>query len=197
MMGISLAMTHIEQIGEWQERTKSNVLVDGTFQYLKWNDVVRENSSLLNKEYTFRIVCPTKSLVIHGVRFSYMLLPAGKREDIDYSCENISGSDGIFNLAGARQIMRRLNMEESNKKLRRYIAGRRGDLQGWVFGQTLGEPSCSYYVFAKPLINKESCITMGQDFFDLAGFDEYVRFNLLTPPDVLEEIATGSPIKPG
>jgi len=50
------------------------VVVDGTFQYLQWAWPERcERTSTLLRERTIRLVCPTKSLALHGIRFACLL----------------------------------------------------------------------------------------------------------------------------
>ncbi|GAA0682116.1 hypothetical protein GCM10010193_39780 [Kitasatospora atroaurantiaca] len=58
----------LEYIGDWQRDTGSLVFVDGTFQYMRWDGELREDSALLPAEQTLRLVCPTKYLSIHGYR---------------------------------------------------------------------------------------------------------------------------------
>jgi aspartate/methionine/tyrosine aminotransferase len=127
--GMPLSVTHIDRIGRWQRQTGSLVLVDGTFQYAKWNQSdIGELSSRLPADLTFRVVCPTKALAIHGVRFSYMLLPSRLREEIRYPCSNLTGATGTFNDWAAVRMMEQMNSPARNTLLTEYIAYRHDSL---------------------------------------------------------------------
>jgi aspartate/methionine/tyrosine aminotransferase len=100
IFGAPLHQDTVEQLANWQQSTDSIVVVDGTFQYLKWGDSIQvESTSILAQDKTIRIVCPTKSLCVHGVRFAYALLPDGWREQIRYPCSNACGANSAFDLA--------------------------------------------------------------------------------------------------
>jgi aspartate/methionine/tyrosine aminotransferase len=189
MTGVSLKQRHLERILAWQRETGSHVFIDGTFQYLGWGKTEkREHSSMLEKSLTFRLVCPTKTLALHGVRFAYLLLPSESREDIRYAASNISGASGSINVMASHIVMKKLNSDQGNTKLLTYIKRRYEYFRGRLFDNEIGQPTSSYYVFARPKISTEKCLLMDQDFFDITAYPEHVRFNLLMPEASVEEL---------
>ncbi|PVZ08216.1 aspartate/methionine/tyrosine aminotransferase [Actinomycetospora cinnamomea] len=184
VFGVPVAAEHFDALKVWQQRTESTILVDGTFQYSKWDERDRqEQSSLLEPELTFRLVCPTKSLSVHGVRFAYMLLPPDQNESIRYPCSNITGSTPSSADAAATSLMEQLLTEESNYRLLRYVQKRFRRLQeeGFLLPGTR-EPIASYYCFAKlsPRVANDT-LKMDQRFFGIKGWEDFVRVNILAP----------------
>jgi hypothetical protein len=164
----------------WQAQTGSLILVDGGFQYMRWDTTNRkEASSMFDRELTFRSICPTKALAVHGVRFSYTLLPRAYQEDMRYAYANACGSSCIFSHKAACRIMKVLNARDSNCELLRYIQGRYNQLVGrHVFIDDIGAEA-TYFVFAKLLGDASQYIAMGQEFFDTTNYPDHVRFNVL------------------
>ncbi|MGW2177823.1 pyridoxal phosphate-dependent aminotransferase [Streptomyces sp. NPDC001732] len=184
VFGTTVHERQIEQIARWQRRTGSVVLVDGTFQYARWDRSSRaEPTSRLEPDLTFRLVCPTKSLAVHGTRFAYLLLPPEFRESIRYACANITGATGAANEHFARRIMEVLDSEESNDALVHHIqAERERLLVSGVIRTEATRPEAGYYTFAVlDDASMKEAIVMDQRFFGLDGFDDHVRVNLLYP----------------
>jgi len=66
----------LKQLADWQKKTGSIIFVDNSFSYMDWNrSIKKEPSVVLDPNLTLRLVCPTKSLCLHGLRFSYLLCP--------------------------------------------------------------------------------------------------------------------------
>jgi aspartate/methionine/tyrosine aminotransferase len=174
----------IERIARWQRRTGSLVLVDGTFQYARWDrGSRREPTSRLEPDRTFRIVCPTKSLAVHGTRFAYLLLPPQHRQSLRYACANITGATSAANERFALRIMEVLDSDESNDALVAHIQSERHRLlESGVIRSEAAPPEAGYYTFA--VLNDESmkeAIVMDQRFFGLHDLVAHVRVNLLYP----------------
>lgn len=184
-MGKAIVEEYIDQIVSWQKKTGSYVIVDGAFQYMKWDIKKRhEYTSKLDKELTFRSICPTKALAIHGLRFSYTLLPGRHQEDMRYAYANSSGSACIYSDKAARRIMEVLNSEKSNSELLEYIMKQYHKYIGRsLFVDVIGA-EMTYFIFVRMLGDQSKYITMDQDFFDTTNYPGFVRFNLLLPQKI-------------
>lgn len=184
-MGRSISAEYIEQIKEWQAKTGSHIIVDGAFQYMKW-DINKRNepTSGFDKDLTLRTLCPTKSLALHGVRFSYTLVPKRYWEDMRYAYANSFGSSCVFSHYAAKRIMKVLNSAESNIELLKFIQARyRYFLKRDVFIDDIGAEE-TYFIFVKMKGDTSRYICMDQDFFDTINYPNYVRFNVLLPHDI-------------
>ncbi|WP_327275010.1 pyridoxal phosphate-dependent aminotransferase [Streptomyces sp. NBC_01224] len=184
VFGTTVHERQIEKIAQWQRRTGSLVLVDGTFQYTRWDRSSRaEPTSRLDRDLTFRLVSPTKSLAVHGTRFAYLLLPPELRETVRYACANITGATSAANEHFARRIMEVLDSDESNDALVRHIQAERDRLlDSGVIRAEAGLPEAGYYTFAVlDDASMKDAIVMDQRFFGLDRFDNHVRVNLLYP----------------
>jgi len=173
----------IDAVRRWQERTGSTVIVDGTFQYLKWDwPARREGSTRLIRDQTIRLICPTKSLAIHGIRFAYLLGPARLLKGLRWVCDNTTGSASTFDLHTAAHLMDVLSSPDSNRHLLAYIRARYSELRNNNFiSRTAYEPDCGYYVFGQVGRSERTDLFMGADYFELDGYDDFVRVNLLSP----------------
>lgn len=146
----------INQIIEWQKITESIVFVDGSFQYTQWNLVHFEETSKLDPNLTFRIICPTKAIAIHGYRFSYALVPVETKEEYTYMYENICGSTPLRNLVFSHQAMKILLSNESNSKITNYIRNIYLKLKESSVLEPIVEPNSGYFIFAKLKCDKEN-----------------------------------------
>jgi len=104
-----------KQLREWQDKTGSIIFVDGSFSYMDWYTSKKiEPSRILNPYLTFRLICPTKALCLHGLRFSYLLCPAKfSREIARISCSNI-GSGCYFSHAQREKIFNEMIKDKPN-----------------------------------------------------------------------------------
>jgi len=185
IMGARVDAAYWKTIRCWQFETNSLVFVDGTFQYFGWegNGSCPEASANLDRELTFRLVCPTKSLALHGARLAYLLLPKAFREDIRYACSNTIGATSAFESVCAHQLLEVLTSPSSNSALIEYVKERYATLRAsGAFSDVASEPNSTYYVLVRlnPEI-EEHCLCMHQRFFGLTEFDGFVRYNLLGP----------------
>lgn len=171
----------IHKIREWQKKTGSVVFVDGSFQYTKWNQPHFEHTASLDHDLTFRVVCPTKALAIHGYRFSYAIVPETERELFTYLYENMCGSTPLRNLLFAQQAMTVLGSNTSNKKILNEIEMSFNLLMKRGAITPVGTPDCGYFIFAKLKESMRNIIAMDESYFELSGYPEYVRVNLIAP----------------
>jgi aspartate/methionine/tyrosine aminotransferase len=182
IFGTTVHEDNIEKLSQWQSHTGSVIFVDGTFQYAKWSPAdIEELTSRLDPDLTFRLICPTKSLAVHGVRFAYTLLPERLREAIRYPCANITGATGASNERYALKLMEVLSSAERNRALVEHIRDTHHRLRtaGLIIDEPF-TPIASYYTFARMDARAMAdAIVMDQRFFELTGFDGMVRVNLL------------------
>lgn len=181
--GRAVSEDTIDAIRRWQDRTGSTVIVDGTFQFLKWHSQEKkEGSAELNREHTIRLICPTKSLALHGIRFAYLLGPARLLERIRWICDNITGSVSTFDMHCAKRIMRVLASPNGNRNLREYIVARYSELRanGYI-ERTIVEPNCGYYVFGNVSRREKLDLFLDCRYFEVVAPTEFVRINVLSP----------------
>ncbi|ONK13441.1 hypothetical protein [Streptomyces sp. MP131-18] len=175
----------LERIARWQRRTGSFVLVDGTFQYVRWDRSSREEPTSRPEQdlTTFRIVCPTKSLAVHGKRFACLLLPPAFREPVRYACANTAGATGTAKEHFVLRITDVLDSDESNDLLVRHIRTQRARLiSRGIIRSEAAPPEAGYYTFARlDEASMRDAIVMDQRFFGLDGFETHVRVNFLHP----------------
>jgi aspartate/methionine/tyrosine aminotransferase len=178
--GRRVRQSTIETIAAWQRRTGSLVLVDGTFQYLQWEAGRTEWSTALDPRLTYRLVCPTKALAIHGFRFAYLLVPAEHIGTVTHLHSCLHGAAGVADRAFAHRALAALASPEGNAPLLGYAQRRlealcaADALREWV------EPECGYFVFARPTAPPDTMHGMGPECFEVRGRHGYVRINLLS-----------------
>lgn len=185
-LGRRIDAHHWEEVRTWQAATRALIFVDGAFQYLNWRDRgATEPSANLEPELTIRSLCPTKTVAVHGPRFAYSLLPAAMWEDLRYCYAASAGSSSVFDHLSAMAIMRYLTDEPSNAQLLELMQRRFERLIQVGAFTTPVQPSVSYFCFVRPAVPAKRLLTMDQTFFDSAGYDGLVRFNLLLPEETL------------
>jgi|ERR1043165_340929 aspartate/methionine/tyrosine aminotransferase len=172
----------IDKISQWQIRTQSTIFVDGSFQYFKWNGEKTEYSSTFCNDNTFRLVCPSKALGTHGLRFSYLLLPERYYETFDFILDGILGSSSAFDISFAKACMNILLSPQSNSQLINYTQTTYQDLIENELIKTVIIPECGYFTFAEVnhTIAMDS-VTMDGSFFEQNAYRNYKRINLLNP----------------
>jgi aspartate/methionine/tyrosine aminotransferase len=181
--GISVQEDVVEQIRVWQQKTGSEVFVDGSFQYTRWDGTLREATARLDPDLTMRLICPSKTVALHGFRFSYLLLPKRCRNDIRYIYANTHGPTAAHNTRFAQHVMDLLGSDDSNGKLTSYIGSCYKSLIDKRVLRSAFEPDCGYFVFAKLTSDAgpEKRILMDGDFFEQPRHKSYYRINLLAP----------------
>lgn len=182
VFGKSLSKEFWLAVKNWQIRTGSIVIVDGTFQYTKWQKMTREFSSLLIPEQTFRLVCPTKSLCIHGVRFAYLILPKKHFEPLGYAYCKLVAATSIYDIRIAHLLIDQLCSEENNRKLTSFIAERYNQItESGLLSEAVVTPDSTYYVFGKFNLDLAKVVFMNNKYFELNFPDEFIRVNILSP----------------
>jgi aspartate/methionine/tyrosine aminotransferase len=179
-MGRALSERYVKAVALWQQEHAGYVIVDGAFQYMRWgSSSVVEATASLARERTFRLICPTKAVALHGVRFSYCLLPDGWFQDFRYAYANTSGSGCAFDRVAAQSIMTYLNSFDSNGQLLNFIRERYLQLmkQG-VIRDDIGA-EMTYFCFVDVNVPPAKLITMDQVFFDTSCYPGKTRLNLL------------------
>jgi aspartate/methionine/tyrosine aminotransferase len=170
----------MDQIADWQRRTGSLVLVDGTFQYLQWESRRRERASVLDPALTYRLVCPTKALAVHGFRFAYLIVPQADLAAVTHLHSCLHGAAGVVDRAFAHAALRALGSSAGNLPLVHFARDRyqalcdSGALAEWV------TPESGFFVFARPAVSSGSLYGMGPDCFETRGLPGYLRINLLS-----------------
>src|SRR6185503_19464404 len=176
--GYAVPETMIRKIKEWQNLTGSLVFVDGSFQYLKWNKDQLELSTLLCKELTLRLICPTKAISTHGFRFAYLLLPKPYYNDFDFILDNAAGSSSAYDIGCSKICMDILNNPGSNQALTEYIHNiyRRLSVEQLIRTEII--PDCGYFIFAQ--LQKKvmrDFQAMDGKYFEQSKYKNYVRIN--------------------
>lgn len=179
--GISVPDSVYAEFIKWQEKTGSTIIVDGSFQYFKWNATKFEMSSQLNKNLTLRLVCPTKSIATHGFRFSYILVGNEFYDTFDYILDNICGSNTASDIDNAERCMQLLLSESSNTDLIDYTKEQFSELLINKVIDRVITPNAGYFIFATlkdSFWNKFQ--VMEGEYFQQKYYPGYIRINLLS-----------------
>jgi aspartate/methionine/tyrosine aminotransferase len=172
----------IEEIVAWQNRNLSLVFVDGSMQYLPWNGVVRENTARLDPSLTFRLVCPSKQLAVHGFRFSYLLLPSSHERSMSWTYANIAGSAAADSIAFAHEAMAAVSDRGVPDKLMKIVSKRHNYLRANNIIESDIFPVCGYFVFEKIKVAlPEGYSMVNGKYFALSNYPGYTKINLLSP----------------
>ena len=150
----------IELIAEWQRKTNSIVIVDGSFQYMQWDGTRSEYSSLLDPELTFRLVSPTKSLAIPFFRFAYLIHPSRVHRTFVFLYENIVGGATTSDLVFAHRALELLSSDKGNLALTAYFRNIYRRLVEKELFRTRIVPECGYFVFAVPKVQLPNQVAM-------------------------------------
>lgn len=173
----------IASIGEWQARTGSTVIVDGTFQYMRHDGAPLERSSQLDPALTYRLVCPTKALGLHSFRFAYAIVPKADQAEFAELHSRSHGAAGLVDRAFAHHAVTVLADPERSALLPRFSEQRVEALrQADVFDELI-VPEAGYFVFGRPT-RAERMVGMDQRCFGAHGMPGYLRFNVLSEPAI-------------
>ncbi|MEU1818454.1 aminotransferase class I/II-fold pyridoxal phosphate-dependent enzyme [Streptomyces roseifaciens] len=181
----------LDTIAAWQQATGSLVFVDGTFQYMPWDDRPGEASALLPAEHTLRMVCPTKYLSLHGYRCAHLLVPAALRQELADLHINLHGdvavSDRLFAHRAADLMIRHGNADlvgHIRDNHARFTAS--GALAAWTPVET------GFFLFGRPRVPHRWFLALDERYFELDGHPGHVRINLLNPT-ALEALTAAVP----
>lgn len=180
--GLPVPLPAIEEIGRWQARTGSSVLIDGSFQYMPWNGAVHEATARLDPSRTIRLISPSKSLCIAGYRFAYLLMPSFLRPKISNTYTNIYASASVDTIAFGHEAIDAMAARELTNKLVEIIRRRHNKLRRDRKTESVLSATCGYFVFEKLVQDLPSYyVQMGGEFFDQTRYPGYTRINLLSP----------------
>lgn len=180
--GTPLSADLLDVIADWQRTTRSLVFVDGSLQYLPWNGEITERTSLLDPSLTFRLICPSKQLSIHGYRFAYLLLPASEERALAWSYANTVGPAGADSIAFAYESISAIGHRNIPRKLMALASGRYNSFITTGIITSSIVPSCGYFVFGRitrPL--PENYTVIDGSYFGQNNFSGYMKINLLSP----------------
>ena len=167
-----------ETIREWQINTGSLVFVDGTFQYMGWNSIGPEASSTLVMNQTLRLISPTKYLALHGSRCAYLLTSPEMRGELDELHINLHGDVSVSDRLFAHRVMD-VMLGTGNRELIKFAQDNR---QRLIDENALGEMmemEAGWFLFAQIRAPRQNFVAMGQEYFELSGYPNSVRINLL------------------
>ncbi|MDQ5826705.1 MAG: hypothetical protein M3441_21195 [Chloroflexota bacterium] len=185
--GRRVPLEKINEIAEWQKLTKSLVLIDGSFQYMQWDGSRQEYTSLLDPELTFRLICPTKSLGVPFFRFAYLLHPSWAHDDFVFIYESVVGGATASDRAFAHRALEILSSDESKHALTEFFQATYARLIESDLIRTRVVPECGYLVFAIPMVQLPGQIVMDQEYFELTGYPDHVRINLMAAQQIYFE----------
>jgi histidinol-phosphate/aromatic aminotransferase/cobyric acid decarboxylase-like protein len=172
----------VEAIAEWQRRTGSIVVVDGSLQYLGWSDTAGEATARLDPSRTLRLICPSKQLCVHGYRFSYLLLPSASERSVAWTYSNIAGPAGADSLAFAHEAMAALATNDISKKLVGVAMDRHRRLRAGNIIASDVSPDAGYFVFERITVPLPVGYKLVDGrFFDQPNYPDRAKINLLSP----------------
>ncbi len=176
--GLRIPAEVLDAVRAWQLATGSLVIVDGTFQYMRWDGHFAETSSTLVPEQTLRLVCPTKYLSLHGYRCAYLLTPEHLRDELADLHLNLHGDVPLSDRLFAHRVCD-LMTGPGNRSLTRLA---RHNYRRLVDGGALGPHlpiETGYFVFTRIRAPREEFLYFDQHSFELDGHPEHIRVNLL------------------
>jgi hypothetical protein len=118
-------------------------------------------------------------LAIHAFRFAYLLHPAQFHDDLLFLYESIVGSSTLSDLMFAKRALKILSRKASNHVLTDFLRSIYFQLISKGIITTRIVPDCGYFVFASPKIKMHGQAVMNEDFFELRGYPDYIRINLM------------------
>lgn len=180
--GIPIHKSHIEEISKWQNDFEATIFIDGSLQYMPWNNNRYELTSSLNPSLTIRLVCPSKQLCIHGYRFSYMLVPSNISRKLNWTYTSLFGPAPVDSISFGQKAIHALIEGEIPKKLSHFIKNRFELLISEQAVEPFVIPECGYFMFAKVLKKlPENYLLIDGSFFAKNNLSEYSKLNLLSP----------------
>ena len=181
-VGIPVPSDVLAEIGRWQARTGSTLLIDGSFQYMPWSKTVHEETARLDPATTIRLVSPSKSLCIAGYRFAYLLMPSNLRVTMSSAYTNIYASASADTIAFGYEAIEAMADREMTNNLVDIIRNRHLRLRNEGKTRSALTATCGYFVFEKVMQELPSqYVKMGGEFFDQTRYPGYTRINLLSP----------------
>ncbi|HST65668.1 MAG TPA: aminotransferase class I/II-fold pyridoxal phosphate-dependent enzyme, partial [Mycobacteriales bacterium] len=139
----------VDRIRDWQLATGSLVVVDGTFGYLGW-DSPAERCAGLVADRTVRLVCPTKSLSMHGFRFAYLLAPRSLVPALLAILDTNHGTTSLWDREFGRRAVAVLRTPERNLGLLADARERFARITAEGLVADAVPPETGYFAFVRP-----------------------------------------------
>jgi aspartate/methionine/tyrosine aminotransferase len=156
---------------------------------MRWDHRLSEPTAALDPFNTVRLISPTKSLVIHGYRFAYALLPNRIKPILSNCYTNIAGSSAADNVAFAYEAVRAMRDRKLTEQLITLAASRHAKLRNMSKIESPLTPQAGYFVFEKinvPL--PDDNLRMDGRYFGQLRFPHHARMNLLSTKYHLLEV---------
>jgi len=138
------------QLSKWQKKTNSIIFIDGSFSYMNWNtSIKKEPSVILDPNLTMRLVCPTKALCLHGLRFSYLLCPKIFSKELARISIANTGSSCYFGYLQRERLFGKM-IEKKPNPVGIFASERYQILKDRFLGNNIKHivPSCGFFMFA-------------------------------------------------
>lgn len=139
-----------KQLAKWQKDTGSIVFVDGSFSYMDWDtSIKKEPSIILDPGLTLRLVCPTKALCLHGLRFSYLLCPKKFSKEVARISIANTGSSCYFGHLQRERIFNKM-IERKPNPVGLFASERYQILKDKFLENNIEHivPDCGFFMFA-------------------------------------------------
>lgn len=177
--GMSVPQAAIAEISAWQQKTGSTVFIDGSFQYMRWLSGP-ELTAALDPSLTVRLICPTKTLALHGYRFAYVVSSRDWAVEFNRSLAMICGSNSLSLTACGRVCMEELSTGSVGSALTNLVSARHAELRASGSLSAPWQPDSGYFVFERIEPPPEVHLMDG-GYFGQKRFPGYFRVNLLSP----------------
>jgi len=180
--GVPIHKQHIDEISRWQEEFDATIFVDGSLQYMPWNNHRYESTSALNPAKTIRLICPSKQLGIHGYRFSYMLAPSNISRKLNWTYTSLFGPAPVDSISFGQKAIEAVMQGDISRQLTGYASDRFELLVTEQAITPFVTPSCGYFIFAKILkALPDNYLLIDGSFFAKKDLYQYCKLNLLSP----------------
>ncbi len=180
--GVPIHKEYIEEISKWQNEFDATIFVDGSLQYMPWNNIRYEATSILNPAQTIRLVCPSKQMCIHGYRFSYMLAPSSISRKLNWTYTSLFGPAPVDSISFGQKAIQSVIEGIVPRQLSHFIRSRFELLISEDAIEPFVTPECGYFMFAKILKRlPDNYLLIDGSFFSKLDFSQYSKLNLLSP----------------
>jgi histidinol-phosphate/aromatic aminotransferase/cobyric acid decarboxylase-like protein len=180
--GMPLDEAQVARLIDWQRKTGSTIIVDGSFQYMRWDGTSHEPTAHLDPDRTIRLVCPTKALAVHGYRFAYATMPALWRKELSVMHSNGYGSVAADNIAFAKAAVSLLREGHVRASLMKLASSRHRTFRASGTIAADWQPGCGYFIFERITSSLPAdAPLMDGSFFEQRRYEDHVRINLLSP----------------
>ncbi|MDK2949256.1 MAG: hypothetical protein PWQ56_421 [Patescibacteria group bacterium] len=140
-----------KKLSYWQKKTGSIIFVDGSFSYMNWGQSIKkEPSIILDPNLTLRLVCPTKALCLHGLRFSYLLCPKAFSKEVARISISNTGSSCYFGHLQREMVFNKMT-EDNINPIGLFASKRYRELKEKFSENNIEHivPDCGFFMFAK------------------------------------------------